>query len=291
MRRGGGSNLSFLFGALKAYDKYLEIVPDYPYALNNKGVALRNLGRYEDAIKAFDKALKVYPKFVLAHSNLGELLAEIQQRANAACKQSKGTPTEELACKVNQEVQKWQISDQEQMTQNVNNLIFIFKAKIPPSPTNKEIYKNIEKIGKEKDLIKQYQLIGILIALIPQTQTIIGGTMNYEYVGGDKNVANQSSIVSKSSFSNAINNIKESGNDEIAKAIKDLAKLIENANFENKKETIENVESLAEEAAKQNPRRGTMRVLGESILNSVQRVSEIVEKVSPLIKIISKLWL
>ena len=84
---------------------------------------------------------------------------------------------------------------------------------------------------------------------------------------------------------------KESGNDEIAKAVKDLAKLIENANFENKKETIENVESLAEEAAKQNPRKGTMRVLGESILNSVQKVSEIVEKVSPLIKIISKLWL
>src|SRR3972149_8840742 len=83
-------NLGRYADALKAYDKYLEIVPDYPYALNNKGVALCNLGRYEDAIKAFDKALKVYPKFVLAHSNLGELLAEIQQRANAACKQSKG---------------------------------------------------------------------------------------------------------------------------------------------------------------------------------------------------------
>ncbi len=121
--------------------------------------------------------------------------------------------------------------------------------------------------------------------------TVIGGTMNIESVGGDKIVANHSSIVSKSSFSNAINSIEKSGNDEIAKAIKDLAKLIENANFENKKETIENVESLAEEAAKQNPRKGTMRALGESILNSVQKISEIVAKVSPLIKIISKLWL
>jgi hypothetical protein len=97
-----------------------------------------------------------------------QILADIQQRANTACKQSKGTPTEELACKINQEVQKWQISDQEQMTQNVNNLIFILKAKIPPYLANKEIYENIEKIGKEKDLIKQYQSIMILIALIPQ---------------------------------------------------------------------------------------------------------------------------
>jgi hypothetical protein len=115
--------------------------------------------------------------------------------------------------------------------------------------------------------------------------------MTNEYIGGDKIVANHSSIVSKSSFSNAINNIKNSGNDEIAKAIKDLAWLIENANFENRKETIENIESLAEEAAKQNPRKGTMRVLGESVLISVQKISEIVEKVSPLIKIISNLWL
>ena len=175
------------------------------------------------------------------------------------------------------------------MTQNVNNIVFILKAKISSHPAKEEIYANIEKLGKEKDLIKQYQLIGLLIGLIPQT--VIGETVTNEYIGGDKIVANHSSIVSKSSFSNAINNIKGSGNDEIANAIKDLAKLIENANFENKKETIENVESLAEEAAKQNPRRGTMRVLGESILNSVQRVSEIVEKVSPLIKIISKLWL
>jgi hypothetical protein len=112
-----------------------------------------------------------------------------------------------------------------------------------------------------------------------------------DYVGGDKIIANKSSVVSKSSFSNAVNNIKESGNVEIAKAIEDLAKLIESANFKDKKDTLENVESLAEEVAKPNPKKGTLRTLGESILNTIQKIPEIVEKATPLIKIISKLWL
>jgi HEAT repeat protein len=259
---------------LNTYRLYCERAADMMDETENKAPGATRLLR--KGLPIIDKKIK-------------QILAEIQQSANTACKQSKGTPTEELACKINQEVQKWQISDQEQMAQNITNLIFTLKAKIPLYPANNEIYENIEKIGKEKDLIKQYQLIVILIALIPQT--LIGGIMTHEYIGGDKIVANNSSLVIKSSFSNAINNIKESRNDEIAKAIEDLARLIENANFENRKETMENLESLAEEAAKQNPRKGTMRVLGDSILNSVQKVSEIVEKVSPLIKIISKLWL
>jgi HEAT repeat protein len=81
--------------------------------------------------------------FPIIDKRIKQILAEIQQRANIACKQSKGTPTEELACKINQDVQKWQISDQEQMTQNVNYLIFTLKAKIPPHPANKEIYETI----------------------------------------------------------------------------------------------------------------------------------------------------
>lgn len=112
-----------------------------------------------------------------------------------------------------------------------------------------------------------------------------------DYVGGDKIIAYKSSVVSKSSFSTAINNIRETGNVEMAKAIEDLAKLIESADFKNKKDTLENVESLAEEVAKPNPKKGTLRTLGESISNAIQKVPEIVENATPLIKIISKLWL
>ena len=34
---------------------------DYDSAWNNRGIALRNLGRYEEAIKSFDKALEIKP--------------------------------------------------------------------------------------------------------------------------------------------------------------------------------------------------------------------------------------
>ena len=42
--------------------------------------------------------------------NLKELLEEIQKKAKIACKESKGTDTEEIACDVNREVQKWEIA-------------------------------------------------------------------------------------------------------------------------------------------------------------------------------------
>jgi hypothetical protein len=162
---------------------------------------------------------------------------------------------------------------------------------IPSYPENKRIHDKIEDLIKEKDVTKQYEILSILIALIPTAQMIGGNLVTGDYVGGDKIIATNSSIVSKSSFSNAVNSVRNAGNDEAAKAIEDLAKLIENTNFKDKKETLESVESLAEEAAKPNPKKGTLRVLGESILNVVQKVPEIVEKATPLIKIISKLWL
>jgi HEAT repeat protein len=94
-------------------------------------------------------------------------IKEIQYKANIACQQSKGISTEEIACATNQEVQKWKISNQVQMTQKVENLIFSLKSKIPFLPENKPIHDKIEEIRKEKDLIKQYEILAILIALIP----------------------------------------------------------------------------------------------------------------------------
>ncbi|MCC3593203.1 tetratricopeptide repeat protein [Microcoleus sp. PH2017_28_MFU_U_A] len=48
-------------GALKSYDKALEIKPDYYKAWNGRGIALGNLGRPEDAIASYDKALEIKP--------------------------------------------------------------------------------------------------------------------------------------------------------------------------------------------------------------------------------------
>ena len=48
--------------------------------------------------------------------NLKELLEEIQEKAKTVCQASQGTATQEIACTVNREIQKWEIGNQEEMT-------------------------------------------------------------------------------------------------------------------------------------------------------------------------------
>jgi superkiller protein 3 len=45
--------------AIASYDKALEIKPDQHESWNNRGIALRNLGRLEEAISSYDKALEI----------------------------------------------------------------------------------------------------------------------------------------------------------------------------------------------------------------------------------------
>jgi lipoprotein NlpI len=61
-------------GAVAAYDAALKIKPDYHEALNNKGLALLDLGRYEDAIAAYDAALQIKPDTHEALSGKGVAL-------------------------------------------------------------------------------------------------------------------------------------------------------------------------------------------------------------------------
>ena len=63
--------------AIASYDKALEIKPDYHEAWNNRGNALRNLGRLEEAIASYDKALEIKPDYHLAWNNRGYALGEL----------------------------------------------------------------------------------------------------------------------------------------------------------------------------------------------------------------------
>lgn len=47
--------------ALAAYDKALEIKPDFHLAWYNRGNALGSLERYEEALISYDKALEFNP--------------------------------------------------------------------------------------------------------------------------------------------------------------------------------------------------------------------------------------
>lgn len=108
--------------------------------------------------------------FPILNRKLEGLLGEIQEKATTACRESKGTDTEEIACAVSREVQNWIIGNQEEMTRYVKNLIFSLNSVIPNTPHNQKIYEKIEAIRNEKDLTKQYEILPTIIALIPTAQ-------------------------------------------------------------------------------------------------------------------------
>ena len=108
--------------------------------------------------------------FPILNRKLEGLLEEIQEKATTACRESKGTDTEEIACAVSREVQNWKIGSQEEMTRYVQNLIFSLNSVIPNTPQNQKIYEKIEAIGNEKDVTKQYEILPTIIALIPTAQ-------------------------------------------------------------------------------------------------------------------------
>jgi hypothetical protein len=104
--------------------------------------------------------------------NLKGLIEEIQEKAKIACQTSQGNLTQEIACTVNNEVQKWEISSQEEMSWYVNSLVTILKSKIPHTPENKEILDMIEYMKFEKDLTEQYRTLSIVIGLIPTVYVV-----------------------------------------------------------------------------------------------------------------------
>jgi tetratricopeptide (TPR) repeat protein len=78
------SNRGFLLGelgrydeALKANDKAIELKPDDATAGYNRGLALRKLGRYDEALKAYDKTIELKPDFAAAWDNKGFLLDKL----------------------------------------------------------------------------------------------------------------------------------------------------------------------------------------------------------------------
>lgn len=57
--------------AIKLYHRALEIYPDYPEALNNLGVALKNIDKYQESIDTLKRCIEVRPNYAEARYNLG----------------------------------------------------------------------------------------------------------------------------------------------------------------------------------------------------------------------------
>ena len=62
-----------------SYDQALRINPDYAEAMNNRGVALTELNRFDAAIESYDKALRIKPDYVEAMNNRGAALKELKR--------------------------------------------------------------------------------------------------------------------------------------------------------------------------------------------------------------------
>jgi hypothetical protein len=70
--------------ALKAYNKSVDIKPDYAEAYNNTGNALKEQGKLEEAIEAFTKALSIKPDDAAITQNMALLYYQIGQYKDAA---------------------------------------------------------------------------------------------------------------------------------------------------------------------------------------------------------------
>ncbi|HEU4824266.1 MAG TPA: tetratricopeptide repeat protein [Nitrososphaeraceae archaeon] len=57
--------------AIQCYEKALEMIPNFAYAWNGKGLALDVLARYEEAIQCYEKALEIDPNYAPAWNNKG----------------------------------------------------------------------------------------------------------------------------------------------------------------------------------------------------------------------------
>ena len=73
--------------ALADYDRAIELRPDYAEAHSDRGVALGALGRQEQALAAYDHAIELRPDLSEAHSNRGVALGKLgrPEAALAAC--------------------------------------------------------------------------------------------------------------------------------------------------------------------------------------------------------------
>ncbi|MGD2072199.1 MAG: tetratricopeptide repeat protein, partial [Candidatus Thorarchaeota archaeon] len=76
-------NLGKYEEAISCYDEAIKIDPQYALAWSNKGLALDNLGKYEEAISCYDEAIKIDPQYAQAYFNLGLTFLDLYQYKNA----------------------------------------------------------------------------------------------------------------------------------------------------------------------------------------------------------------
>ena len=94
-------------------------------------------------------------------------VAPLKKIANIAYEKAKGTPAEEIAQFVNEDIQRWDVNNQEQMKTNLDNLTFSLKMQVPNVSENESIISKIDEIKSCTQVENQIAILAILIPLIP----------------------------------------------------------------------------------------------------------------------------
>ena len=67
-------------GAMKDYDKAIELNPNYSGAYNNRGNLRGDMGDVEGAMKDYDKAIELNPNYSKAYSNRAECYRRLAEK-------------------------------------------------------------------------------------------------------------------------------------------------------------------------------------------------------------------
>lgn len=65
--------------AIADYDKAISLRPDYAEAYNNRGIVFKDLNRLDEAIASYDKAISLKPDNAEAHNNRGIALRDVRR--------------------------------------------------------------------------------------------------------------------------------------------------------------------------------------------------------------------
>lgn len=106
--------------------------------------------------------------FPILKRKLNSLLEEIRKKAKTACRESQGTPTQEIACSVNRKVQGWKAGTEEEIALDAEDLLIYMKSNVPRFSENEYIFVKIKEIENQKNLNLLLRSIPDLLKELPK---------------------------------------------------------------------------------------------------------------------------
>jgi hypothetical protein len=114
---------------------------------------------YKKARPSFDKTIK-------------ELISDVKEKAEAACREAKGTDAQQAICGINKKIQELTIGSQDYMKKQVQTLYTNLKSSVPDKEEYKLVHQEIDSILSEGDLVNQYSSLNMLLPKIIQINIV-----------------------------------------------------------------------------------------------------------------------